>query len=76
MASSSISGRAVDQSREVLDILVPKRRDAKAAQGSSVVPRAIVTDKLISYACTTKDVLSDVAHHLGWRLNNRAENSH
>jgi putative transposase len=28
--------RAVDQSGEVLDILVPKRRDAKAAQGSSV----------------------------------------
>ena len=46
--------RAVDQDGEVLDILVQKRRNAKAAKrffrkllkGLKYVPRAIVTDKL------------------------------
>ena len=76
--------RAADQSGEVLDILVQKRRDTKAAKrfvrkllkGLRYVPRAIVTDKLPSYGAAKKDVMSDVAHHRGRRLNNRAENSH
>jgi putative transposase len=76
--------RAVDQSGEVLDILVQKRRDTKAAKrffrkllkGLRCVPRAIVTDKLASYTSAKKDVIPDVAHHRGRRLNNRAENSH
>src|SRR5258706_2759594 len=50
--------RAVDQSGEVLDLLVQKRRDAKAAKrffrkrlkDCRYAPRAIVTDKLASYA--------------------------
>ena len=73
--------RAVDQSGEVLDILVQKRRDTKAAKrffrkllkGLRCVPRAIVTDKLASYTSTKNDVIPDVAHHRGRRLNNRAE---
>src|SRR6202023_2737718 len=50
--------RAVDQDGEVLDILVQSRRDKKAAKkffrkllkGLRYVPRAIITDKLRSYA--------------------------
>ena len=76
--------RAVDQNGEVLDILVQKRRDTKAAKrflrkllkGLRCVPRAIVTDKLLSYGSAKKDVMPDVVHHRGRRLNNRAENSH
>jgi putative transposase len=76
--------RAVDQSGEVLDILVQKRHDTKAAKrffrkllkGFRYVPRAIVTDKLPSYGAARKDVMPNIAHHRGWRMNNRAENSH
>jgi putative transposase len=76
--------RAVDQSGEVLDVLVQKRRDAKAAKrffrkllkGHRYLPRAIVTDKLPSYASAKNVIMSSVAHHRGQRLNNRAENSH
>jgi putative transposase len=49
--------RAVDQDGVVVDILVPERRDGKAAKrffrrlmkGLHCVPRVIVTDKLGSY---------------------------
>jgi putative transposase len=76
--------RAVDQSGEVLDILVQKRRNAKAAKrffrkllkGLRYVPRAIVTDNLASYGIARKDVMPNVVHRRGRRLNNRAENSH
>jgi putative transposase len=75
--------RAVDQSGEVLDILVQKRRDTKAAKrffrkllkGLRYVPRAIVTDKLPSYGAA-KQNMPTVVHHRGRRMNNRAENSH
>ena len=54
--------RAVDQSGEVLDVLVQKRRYAKAAKrffrklltGCRSVLRAIVTDKLASYDLCVK----------------------
>ena len=76
--------RAVDQSGEVLDVLVQKRRDAKAAKrffgkllkGHQYLPRAIVTDKLASYASAKKELMPGVAHRRGRLLNNRAENSH
>jgi putative transposase len=76
--------RAVDQDGETLDVLVQKRRNAKAAKrffrkllkGHQYVPRAIVTDKLPSYGAAKQDVMPTVAHHCGRRLNNRAENSH
>ncbi len=76
--------RAVDQSGEVLDVLVQKRRHAKGAKrffrklykDSRYVPRAIVTDKLDSFAVAKKDLIPGVAHHRGRLLNNRAENSH
>jgi putative transposase len=50
--------RAVDQDGQVLDILVQRRRDKKAAKkffrkllkGLGYVPRVIITDQLKSYA--------------------------
>jgi putative transposase len=76
--------RAVDQDGDVLDILVQKRRDKRAAKrffrkllkGLRYAPRRIVTDKLRSYGAARKEVLPDVIHHSDKWQNNRAENSH
>ena len=76
--------RAVDQDGQTLDVLLQKRRNAKAAKrffrkllrGLKYVPRAIVTDKLQSYAAARHEVMPEVEHRRGGRLNNRAENSH
>ena len=76
--------RAVDQEGVVLDILVPARRNRKAAErflrrvldscGSR--PRVVITDKLASYPPALRRVLPGVEHRRHKRLNNRAENSH
>jgi putative transposase len=63
--------RAVDQSGEVLDVLVQKRRDGKAAKrffrkllkGHRYVPRNIVTDKLRSYGAAKEDLILLVANY-------------
>jgi len=76
--------RAVDQDGETLDILVQKRRNARAAKrflrkllkGLRYVPRAMVTDKLSSYSAAREELLPGIEHRRGGRLNNRAENSH
>ena len=76
--------RAVDQSGEVLDILVQRKRNKKAAtrffrkllKGLRYRPRAVVTDRLKSYGAALSQVLPGVCHRQGGRLNNRAENSH
>ncbi len=76
--------RAVDQDGDVLDILVQKRRDKRAAKrffrkllkGLKYAPRRIVTDKLGSYGAARKELLPAVIHDQGKRLNNRAEVSH
>ena len=76
--------RAVDQEGEVLDILVQKRRNAKAAKrffrtllkGQRYVPRVIVTDQLASYGAAHAEVMPHIPHLRARRLNNRAENSH
>ncbi len=76
--------RAVDQDGDLLDILVQKRRDKRAAKrffrkllkGLRYAPRRIVTDKLRSYGAARKEVLPDVIHDDGKWQNNRAENSH
>jgi putative transposase len=62
--------RAVDQDGDVLDILVQKHRDKRAAKrffrkllkGLRYSPRRIVTDKLRSYGAARKEVLPDVSH--------------
>jgi putative transposase len=76
--------RAVDQDGHVLDILVQRRRDQKAAKkffrrllkGLTYVPRVIITDKLKSYGAAKREVLPSVEHRQHRYLNNRAENSH
>jgi putative transposase len=75
--------RAVDQAGHVLDILVQRRRDKKAAKkffrkllkGCQFVPRVFVTDKLKSYSAAKREVLPSVEHRQHKYLNNRAENS-
>jgi putative transposase len=76
--------RAVDQHGHVLDILVQRRRDKKAAKkffrkllkSLTYVPRVIVTDKLASYGAAKREILPSVEHRQHRYLNNRAENSH
>jgi putative transposase len=76
--------RAVDDEGEVLDVLLQKRRDQRAAlkllrkllqnQGH---PELIVTDKLASYRAAIRDLGLTKRHRPGgMRANNRAENSH
>jgi putative transposase len=76
--------RAVDQDGHILDILVQRRRDRKAAKkffrtllkGLTYVPRVIITDKLASYGAAKREILPSVVHRQHRYLNNRAENSH
>src|SRR5712691_5466759 len=76
--------RAVDQEGNVLDILVQRRRDKRAAKkffrkhlkGLTYVPRVIVTDKLKSYSAAKREILPGVEHRQSRSLNNRCENSH
>ena len=65
----------------MLDILVQRRRDKKAAKkffrkllkGLTYVPRVIVTDKLKSYGAAKREILPGVEHRQHRYLNNRAE---
>jgi putative transposase len=76
--------RAVDHDGNVLDILVQRHRDKKAAKkffrkllkGLTYVPRVIITDKLKSYGAAKREILPGVEHRQHRYLNNRAENSH
>jgi putative transposase len=76
--------RAVDQDGNVLDILVQRRRDKKAAKkffrkllkGLTYVPRVLITDKLKSYGAAKREMLPGVEYRQHRYLNNRAENSH
>jgi transposase-like protein len=86
----SIGGRkmylrlAVDTEGEVLEMLVQKRRDRRAApklmrrllRKQGFAPTAIVTDKLRSYGAALREIGMSDRHVTGDRLNNRAENSH
>jgi putative transposase len=76
--------RAVDQAGNVLDILVQRRRDKRAAKkffrkllkGCRYVPRVLITDQLKSYRAAKREMLPGVEHRQHRYLNNRAENSH
>jgi putative transposase len=76
--------RAVDQAGTVLDVLVQRRRDKRAAKRLlrkllkrlCRAPRVMVTDKLPSYGAAKKELLPGVEHRRHKGLNNRAENSH
>jgi putative transposase len=76
--------RAVDQDGDVLDILVQRRWDKKAAKkffrkllkGLQYVPRVVITDKLKSYGAARAEVIPSVEHLQQKYQNNRVENSH
>ena len=77
--------RAVDDEGEVLDLVVQKIRDTRAAlkllkrllRNQPVAPQVITTDGLGSYAAALKDLHLGHIHQPGrLRENNRAENSH
>ncbi|MDB5717683.1 MAG: family transposase [Sphingomonas bacterium] len=76
--------RAVDEEGEVLDLLVQRRRDRKAAvrlmrklvRKLGFAPTVLVTDKLRSYGAAFRDLGLSARHEQGMRKNNRAENSH
>ena len=76
--------RAVDQNGVVLDEILQRRRDKKAAkrllyrlmkkQGRT--PKRFITDKLRSYGAAKREIAPGVEHRSHKDLNNRAENSH
>ena len=76
--------RAVDQTGMVLDVLVQRRRDKRAAKRLQLkllkrqcrAPRVMITDKLPSYGAAKREVMPGVEHRQHKGLNNRAENSH
>ena len=76
--------RAVDIEGVVLDILIQKRRNTKAAKRlmkkllkkSGFAPRVIITDRLQSYSAALREMGSGIEHRQHKGLNNQAENSH
>src|SRR6201987_3232927 len=76
--------RAVAQNGFVLDVLVQRRRDSRAAQqlmrrllkSAVTPPRVMITDKLRSYGAARAKLGLRVDHRQHKGLNNRAENSH
>src|SRR4029077_1222896 len=77
-------GRAVDHEGEVLDMLVQRRRDKRAAlrlmrkllRKQGFAPTLLTTDKLGSYGAAVRHLRLTCRHEQGLRKNNRAENSH
>ncbi|NOQ80434.1 MAG: IS6 family transposase [Gammaproteobacteria bacterium] len=76
--------RAVDQDGDVIDILVQKRKDKKAAQrffkkllkAQERTPYKLMTDKLKSYGLAKEELMPSVTHIQARYSNNREENSH
>ena len=76
--------RAVDHEGEVLDMVVQRRRDSRAAlrlmrklfRKQCFAPKLLVTDKLRSYASAFRRPRLNCPHEQRLRKNNRAENSH
>ena len=76
--------RAVDHEGEILDVLVQRRRDRRAAiklmrkllRKYGFAPKRVTTDKLPSYGAAFRHLGLGCHHEQGLRQNNRAENSH
>jgi len=76
--------RAVDQDGDVIDILVQRRRNQRAAErffrrllkAQGCEPRWLVTDKLRSYDAVHRTIMPTVTHLNHVYANNRAEVSH
>ena len=77
-------GRSPLHEGEVLDMLVQRRRDSRAAlrlmrkllKKQGFAPKLLVTDKLRTYASAFRRLGLTCPHEQGLRMNNRAENSH
>jgi len=76
--------RAVDHEGEVLDMLVQRWRDSRAAlrlmrkllKKQGFAPKLLITDELRSYASAFRRLRLICPHVQGLRENNQAENSH
>jgi putative transposase len=76
--------RAVDHEGEVLDMLVQRRRDKRAAlplmrkllRKLGFAPKLLTTDKLGSHGAAFRQLHLACSHEQGLMKNNRAENSH
>ena len=76
--------RAVDGHGVVLDEILQRRQDKRAANRLLVTllkrqgwaPRRLVTDKLASYGRAKRELAPGIEHRSRKGLNNRAENSH
>ena len=76
--------RAVDQDGDVIDILVTKHRDFRAAKRffrkalkhQGQVPWQLVTDKIRTYQAAHREVFPSVVHRTGRNENNLVEVSH
>jgi transposase-like protein len=76
--------RAVDDEGTVLDVVVQRKRNTKAAmrllrnllRNQGIKPTKIVTDKLGSYGAALKLLGLKHLQDVGGRKNNRAESSH
>jgi putative transposase len=76
--------RAVDQDSDVIDVLLQKRRNARAAKrffrkllkDQQTVPNGIVTDKLGSYQVAHRELIPTVPHNTNQHANNLCEASH
>ena len=76
--------RAVDENGIVLDEVLQRRRDKKAAKRLlhrlmkrlERSPKRFITDKLRSYGAAKREIAPGVEHRSHKGLNNRAENSH
>lgn len=76
--------RAVDQDGDVIDILVQRYRNARAAKrffrkllkGQGSTPWRLVTDKLASYGAAHRNIMPSVDHNTERYANNLAEVSH
>src|SRR6202045_5115613 len=76
--------RAVDHEGEVLDMLVQRCRDKRAAlrlmrkllRKQGFAPTLLASDKLGSYGAAVRHLRLTCRHEQGLRKNNRAENSH
>jgi putative transposase len=76
--------RTVDDEGEILDMLVQRQRDKRAAlrlmrkllRKQGFTPKSLTTDKLGSYGAAFRQLGLTCSREQGLRANNRAENSH
>src|SRR5256886_15231723 len=76
--------RAVDHEGEILEVLVQRRRDRRAAvqlmrklmRKQGFAPKKVGKDKLRSHGAALRHLRLSCHHEQGLRQNNRAENSH